>query len=390
MPSDFLAARLRDVPDDAKRSSLVSRSWAFPLTRSTRGRTITGVVVGRLARSRSIPTPIGCKSVRSTSAARTLTIATAATNVAAGQDDSRRDYRRETAANSRSNRAKCAASIRRACCARPPSLASRGLVRRRHHAARPDSPLGADVVELFGLDRDVLDVEVTPNRVDAMSMLGLARELAASFRLPLREPSSRLAVVRPRADAAARHARHPRLPPLRRTTRFDGLTVRPAPADPHSPRPRRPASDQQFGRHLELRDVRNRAPCTSTITRSSDRAFHRARRARRAKRSSTLDGAERELDCNRWCCRRKRAMGLAGLMGGQTAKSATRRERSSSKRQLQRSARPAHDRQARAAQRSFVAKREDAGLGPNRRRRCAGGAAVGDPWSQRIRPAGLR
>ncbi|MGH7328996.1 MAG: phenylalanine--tRNA ligase subunit beta, partial [Polyangiaceae bacterium] len=45
----------------------------------------------------------------------------------------------------------------------------------------PGTPLGADVVQLFGLDQDVLEVEITSNRVDVMSMLGLARELAASF-----------------------------------------------------------------------------------------------------------------------------------------------------------------------------------------------------------------
>ncbi|HTX02377.1 MAG TPA: phenylalanine--tRNA ligase subunit beta, partial [Candidatus Acidoferrales bacterium] len=54
----------------------------------------------------------------------------------------------------------------------------------------PDTPLGADVIKLFGLDQDVLEVEITSNRVDAMSMLGLARELAASFGTTVREPDS--------------------------------------------------------------------------------------------------------------------------------------------------------------------------------------------------------
>ena len=52
------------------------------------------------------------------------------------------------------------------------------------------TPLGADVVELFGLDQDVLEVEITANRVDAMSMLGLARELAAAFGTSVREPDT--------------------------------------------------------------------------------------------------------------------------------------------------------------------------------------------------------
>ncbi|MGA3036736.1 MAG: phenylalanine--tRNA ligase subunit beta [Vulcanimicrobiaceae bacterium] len=54
----------------------------------------------------------------------------------------------------------------------------------------PQTPLGADVIKLFGLDQDILEVEITSNRVDAMSMLGLARELAASFGTTVREPDS--------------------------------------------------------------------------------------------------------------------------------------------------------------------------------------------------------
>ena len=54
----------------------------------------------------------------------------------------------------------------------------------------PQTPLGADVVQLFGLDADILEVEITANRVDAMSMLGLARELAAAFGTAVREPDT--------------------------------------------------------------------------------------------------------------------------------------------------------------------------------------------------------
>jgi phenylalanyl-tRNA synthetase beta chain len=56
-----------------------------------------------------------------------------------------------------------------------------------------DTRPGADVVKLFGLDQDVLEVEITSNRVDAMSMLGLARELAASFGTSVREPDTKVA-----------------------------------------------------------------------------------------------------------------------------------------------------------------------------------------------------
>jgi phenylalanyl-tRNA synthetase beta chain len=52
----------------------------------------------------------------------------------------------------------------------------------------PDVPLGTDIVALHRLSDDVLDVEVTANRVDAMSIIGIARELAAALGKPVRPP----------------------------------------------------------------------------------------------------------------------------------------------------------------------------------------------------------
>jgi len=47
---------------------------------------------------------------------------------------------------------------------------------------------GNDVIERFRLTDPVLEVDVTPNRPDALSIIGLARELAASFETELRVP----------------------------------------------------------------------------------------------------------------------------------------------------------------------------------------------------------
>ncbi|HZW52605.1 MAG TPA: phenylalanine--tRNA ligase subunit beta, partial [Candidatus Elarobacter sp.] len=56
----------------------------------------------------------------------------------------------------------------------------------------PSIPLGTDVVAHFRLSEPVLEVDVTPNRPDALSIVGLARELAASFGVALREPPSQV------------------------------------------------------------------------------------------------------------------------------------------------------------------------------------------------------
>ena len=47
-----------------------------------------------------------------------------------------------------------------------------------------DSVPGADAVELLGLHDVVHEYEITSNRVDCYSVIGIAREAAATFRLP--------------------------------------------------------------------------------------------------------------------------------------------------------------------------------------------------------------
>ena len=51
-----------------------------------------------------------------------------------------------------------------------------------------DLPLGQDLAEALQFADVVLEVAVTPNRPDCLSVLGLAREVAALFRRPLRHP----------------------------------------------------------------------------------------------------------------------------------------------------------------------------------------------------------
>jgi phenylalanyl-tRNA synthetase beta chain len=51
------------------------------------------------------------------------------------------------------------------------------------------TPLGEDIVKALGMDEVIFEISITPNRGDALSHLGIARELSAIFNLPLhREP----------------------------------------------------------------------------------------------------------------------------------------------------------------------------------------------------------
>ncbi|WP_333649626.1 phenylalanine--tRNA ligase subunit beta [Lacrimispora sp.] len=51
-----------------------------------------------------------------------------------------------------------------------------------------NAPVGADAVELLGLRDTVFEYEITSNRVDCYSVIGLAREAAATFRKPFIPP----------------------------------------------------------------------------------------------------------------------------------------------------------------------------------------------------------
>ena len=49
-------------------------------------------------------------------------------------------------------------------------------------------PLGKDIVDVLNLNDEVIEFEITPNRPDCLSILGMARETAASFESELKEP----------------------------------------------------------------------------------------------------------------------------------------------------------------------------------------------------------
>src|ERR1700757_546812 len=53
----------------------------------------------------------------------------------------------------------------------------------------PDTPLGVDFAEYAGLRDDVLEITVTPDRGYAVSVRGVARELASAYRVPYTDPA---------------------------------------------------------------------------------------------------------------------------------------------------------------------------------------------------------
>ena len=94
-----------------------------------------------------------------------------------------------------------------------------------------DAPVGADLGELWPGD-DVIELEITPNRADAFSLLGVARDLAAKLGSTLRHPAAGLeaAVGDPAIDDGLEvRVADPAGCPRFSLRRVDGVRVGPSP-----------------------------------------------------------------------------------------------------------------------------------------------------------------
>ncbi len=179
-----------DLPSDAQAIADRLAMLGFPVDEIFARPTISGVVVGTITAIAKHPNADRLQVCTiDVGAQRPLTIATAATNVAAGQvipvatigaqlPHMKIEPRKMRGIDSEGML--CSADE----LGLPAEWFEDGIMQ-----LDASAPVGADVVALFGLADDVLEVEVTSNRVDAMSMIGLARELAASYGVPLRLPS---------------------------------------------------------------------------------------------------------------------------------------------------------------------------------------------------------
>ena len=73
-----------------------------------------------------------------------------------------------------------------------------------------DAPVGTDLRAYMQLDDESLELNVTPNRGDAMSVLGIAREVAALTRRPRCRDLARAVCRRHRATLSPSRSRRPR------------------------------------------------------------------------------------------------------------------------------------------------------------------------------------
>ncbi|HEY6326245.1 MAG TPA: phenylalanine--tRNA ligase subunit beta [Candidatus Cybelea sp.] len=220
------------VPGDTETVAQRLAMLGFPVADIEKRPAISGVVTGRIAQLEKHPNADRLQVARvDVGAAEPLTIATAATNVAAGQ------FIAVATVGAQLPELRIERRTMR-------GVVSHGMLISAEELALPaewfedgilqldqGTPLGADPVELFGLGCDVLDVEITANRPDALSIVGLARELAASYGVDLLFPK-----LRDSYDATEPQGEQPRVV-LQSTDchrfvaqRFDGVRVGQAPA----------------------------------------------------------------------------------------------------------------------------------------------------------------
>ncbi|MDB5070038.1 MAG: phenylalanyl-tRNA synthetase beta subunit [Candidatus Eremiobacteraeota bacterium] len=183
-----------DLPEDS--GAIVARLAAlgFPVDDVETRPHLTNVVAGRIVKLERHPNADRLQLCTiDAGAEKTLLIATAATNVAQGQTVPVAKIGAELAGGLRIAPRKMRGVdsegmlISAEEIGLPADWFEDGIMQ-----LEPDIPLGTDLIAHFRLSEPVLDVDVTPNRPDALSIVGLARELAASFGVALREPPSDL------------------------------------------------------------------------------------------------------------------------------------------------------------------------------------------------------
>ncbi len=183
---------------------------------------------------------------------------------------------------------------------------------------------GADVRRLLQLDEHVLTFKLTPNRGDCLSVLGIAREVAAL-------PGTRLRLPRITPVAATIKARHPvRITHAQGCGRFAGRVIRDVNAAAPTP--------DWMRRRLERagqRSISALVDVTNYVMLELGRPLHVydldklrgpivVRWGRRGEKVLLLNGQEVEVDGSVLCITDDSgAIGLAGIMGGESTKAET-------------------------------------------------------------------
>ena len=185
-----------------------------------------------------------------------------------------------------------------------------------------DAPVGASAIEELGLNDAVFEYEITSNRVDCFSVVGIAREAAATFRKEFHPP-----VVTPTGNSEDVNdyirvtVENTDLCPRYSARAVKNIKIGPSPKWMQ----RRLAS-------VGIRPINNLVDITNYVMEEYGQPMHAydldtiadrhivVKTARNGEKFTTLDGQEREMDENvLMICDGEKAIGIAGIMGGENS-----------------------------------------------------------------------
>ncbi len=185
-----------------------------------------------------------------------------------------------------------------------------------HEECKP----GDDIKPVIGADDRVVEFEITPNRPDCLSVIGLAREAAATFDKPLslHEPA-----VKGGADGVLTELLSVETPAADLVPRYTARMVRNVKIAPS------PKWMRQRLRAMGVRPINNIVDITNYVMLEYGQPMHAfdyryvkggkivVRRAEEGETLTTLDGNVRKLTRDHLVIADEtRAVGLAGIMGG--------------------------------------------------------------------------
>ena len=186
-----------------------------------------------------------------------------------------------------------------------------------------DTKVGADAIEELGLRDTVFEYEITSNRVDCYSVLGIAREAAATFKVPFVAPKVEvtdngenvedyISVEVEDTDLCSRYCARV----------CKNIKIGPSP--------------KWMQRRLAasgIRPINNLVDITNYVMEEYGQPMHAfdldlvegnkiiVRRAKDGDEFQTLDGQVRKLDSEMlMICDAKKQIGIAGIMGGENSK----------------------------------------------------------------------
>ncbi|MGL5258485.1 MAG: phenylalanine--tRNA ligase subunit beta [Lachnospiraceae bacterium] len=186
-----------------------------------------------------------------------------------------------------------------------------------------DTVVGSDAIEVFGLRDTVFEYEVTSNRVDCYSVLGIAREAAATFKVPFVAPKVTVVENNEKIEDYIKVSVEDAELCSRYCARVcTNIKLGPS---PEWMRRRLAASG--------IRPINNLVDITNYVMEEFGQPMHAfdldtiegneiiVRRAKDGTIFQTLDGQERKLDSEMlMICDGKKEIGIAGIMGGENSK----------------------------------------------------------------------